>query len=112
MFVILMPKNQCPIIFDRFLVVPQFEPCPSEPKEGVPPLLEGGEFIDDLLKNLLGLENFSLEIIRPSQEVVDLFNIGAMGVGFDVCLELILRKAVEFIVKGTDGNGQELLSRW
>ena len=74
-------------------------------------MLEGGKFVDDLLKNLLGLENLSLEIIGPSQEVVDPVNIGAMWIEFDVCLELILRKTVEFIVKGTDGNGQKLLSR-
>jgi hypothetical protein len=33
-----------------------------------------------------------------------------MGVGFDVLLELLLRKTVQFIVKSTDGNGQKLLS--
>ena len=75
-------------------------------------MLEGGKFMDDLLKNLLRLKNLSLEIIRPSQEVVDPVNIGAMGIGFDVFLELILRKTIEFIVKGTDGNGEKPLSGW
>ena len=65
--------------------------------------------MDDLLKNLLGLENLPLEIIGPSQEIGDPVNIGATGVGFDVCLELILRKTIEFIVKGANGNGQKLL---
>ena len=107
-----MPKDHFPIALNRFLLVPRFEPCSPEPKEDVPHLCKGGKFTDDLLENLLGLENLSLEIIGPSQEVVDLFNIGAMGVGFDVCLELILRKTLEFIVKGTDGNGQKPLSGW
>jgi hypothetical protein len=73
-------------------------------------LSKGGKFTDDLLENLLGLHKFSLEIIGPSEKIVNLVNIGAMGVGFDVLLELLLRKTVQFIVKSTDGNGQKLLS--
>ena len=65
--------------------------------------------MNDLVENLLGLKKLSLEIIGPSQEVVDTVNIGTMGIGFDVFLELILRKIIQFIVKGTDGNGQKLL---
>jgi len=57
-------------------------------------LLKGGKFMDDLVENLLGLKKLSLEIIRPSQEVVDPVNIGAPGIGFNVFLELILRKTI------------------
>ena len=68
--------------------------------------------MDNLLENPLSLKNLSLEIIGPSEQVVDPVNIGAMGIGFDVFLELILRKTIEFIVKGTDGYGQKPLSGW
>ena len=68
-------------------------------------MLEGGKFTNDLQENLLGFKDLSLEIIGPSQEVVNPVNVGATGIGFDVCLELILRKTIKFIVKGADGNG-------
>jgi hypothetical protein len=61
--------------------------------------------MDDFVENLLGLEELSLEITGPSQEVVNPVDIGAMGIGCDILLELILRKTVQFIVEGADGNG-------
>jgi len=61
--------------------------------------------MNDLMENLLGLKKLSLEIIGSSQEIVDPINIGALGIGFDVFFELIFRKIIQFIVKGTDGNG-------
>lgn len=61
--------------------------------------------MDDFVENLLGLEELSLKITGPSQEVVNPVGIGAIGIGCDILLELIFRKTVQFVVEGADGNG-------
>ncbi len=105
MFVFVVAEDKSPVVSNRLILVSQFEPRPSEPKEGVTHLTKGGRLMDDFVENLLSLEELSLEITGPSQEVVNPVGIGTMGIECDILLESILRKAVQFVVEGADGNG-------
>jgi hypothetical protein len=64
--------------------------------------------MDDLMESPLGLRELSLEIIGSPQEVVHPIYVRAMGIEFTVLLKLILSKAVQLIVEGTNGSGQKL----